>query len=137
MEPGIRFPGSRGGVRLIKEILLLEAEPGIGIIQNGGAVIGWVGCAVGIVNFAHDERAIFAGAVGIDGHGHEHAIGAAAGGLLSGAAVKAPFRKGFQLGERSEVFELGLAAKVADGLVAVEPDVFEFVFSHSVFGVFF
>jgi hypothetical protein len=32
---------------------------------------------------------------------------------------------------------LSFAAEVCNGLVAVEPDVFEFVFSHSVCGVCF
>ena len=115
---------------MIKEILLLEAEPGIGIIQNGGAVIGWVGCAVGIINFAHDERAIFAGAVRVDGHRHEHAIGAAAGGLLSGAAVEAPVGEFGQLREALEFLDLGLAVEVGQRGVAVEPDVFQFVLGH-------
>jgi hypothetical protein len=116
---------------------LLEAEPSVGIIENGGSGVGDVRGAVRHHDFAHDESAIFAGGVGENRDGFEHAIGAAAGRLAGGAAIEAPQREVFELGKAGEFLDGGLAAEVCNGLVAIEPDVFEFVFSHSVCGVFF
>ncbi len=51
---------------LIKEIFLLKSEPGAGIVQDRGAgVRGVRRDAVRHHHFAHDERAILAGAVGV------------------------------------------------------------------------
>jgi hypothetical protein len=89
-----------------------------------------MGGTVGSINFAHDEHAIFASAVWIESDWLQNAVGTAARSLLSGGTVKAPIWEFFELREAGEVLELSLAAEVADGLIAVEPDVFEFVFGH-------
>jgi hypothetical protein len=48
---------------LVKEILLLEAEPSLGIVQDGGAGVGDVGSAVRHHDFAHDEDAVLASGI--------------------------------------------------------------------------
>jgi hypothetical protein len=81
-------------------------------------------------DFAHDESAILASAVRVDGDWFEHAIRALAFSLLGGATVETPERKFFKLGETGEFFDLSLATKIWHRFVTVEPDVFQFVFSH-------
>src|SRR6185369_3800997 len=51
-----------------------------------------------------------------------------------GAAVEAPHREVGQLRHAREFLHLGFAAEVGDRLVAIEPDVFEFVFRHCFVG---
>src|ERR1700683_2199855 len=51
--------------------------------------------------------------------------------LQGGGAVKTPQRQLLERRKRVEIFELGLAAQVWRRRVAVEPNVFEFVFCHS------
>ncbi len=68
---------------LIHEIFLFETEPCIWIVQDGGAGVGWVRCAVWHHNLAHDEGAIFTGAVRINSYRFKHTIRTAARCLLS------------------------------------------------------
>ena len=116
---------------LVEEVLLLEAEPGAGIVENGRACIGFVrGDAIRHHDFAHDEHAVGARAVRENCDWLQYAIGAAALGLLRRRTVETPQR---QLVERREAFEfldLRLATQVRHRLVAVEPNVLEFVFGH-------
>ena len=59
---------------LIEEILLFEAEPSVGIIQDGGAGVGDVRSAIGHHDLAHDESAIFTGRGRENGDWLENAI---------------------------------------------------------------
>ena len=115
----------------VQEVFLLEAKPGARVIENGRTgVRGVRGHAIGHHHFAHHQRTVLAGAVGIDGHRLQHAVRAAALGLTGGAAVEIPERQLLELREALEFLDLGFAAEVGDWLVTIEPDVFQFVFSH-------
>ena len=59
----------------LEEILLLKTEPCILVIENCGPGVGRVRSAVRKHHFAHDEGSIFAGSVGVDCDGLEHAVG--------------------------------------------------------------
>jgi hypothetical protein len=59
---------------LIEKILLLEAEPSVGIIQDGGTGVGNVRSAIRQHDLAHDENAIFTGRVRENGYWLENAI---------------------------------------------------------------
>ena len=138
LRGGVAFGGeAKRAAVLVEKIFLLEAKPRVWIVQNGSAGIRGVRSAIRQHDFAHDERAVFAGGVREDGDRLEKAIRAVALGLACRAAVKAPHGEILELGKAGEFFDGGLAAEVGNGLVAVEPDVFEFVFSHYVCGVDF
>ena len=115
---------------LVEEIFLLKSKPGTCVVKDGGAVIGDVRSAVSIHNFTHDQHAVLASAVRIHGHGLEHAVGTASWGLLRGTAVEAPEGKFFKRREAAVFFDLSFAAQIRHRSVTVEPEVFEFVFSH-------
>ena len=70
--------------------------------------------------------------VGKNGHRLEHAIRARAFGLARRAAVEAPAGEFFERRETVELLDLGFAAEIRDRLVAVEPDVLEFVLRSSI-----
>ena len=134
LRGGITFGGEteRTSV-LIEEVFLFESEPCAGIVKDGGAAIGRMrGDTVGHHDFAHHKCAIAAGAVREDGYGFEHTIRAAAFGLLGRATVESPHRKLVESREAVEILDQGFATEVRNGGVAVEPDVFQFVFGHSV-----
>ncbi len=74
---------------MIQKIFLLETKPRIGIVEDGRAGIAGVRrFAIGHHHFAHHERAIFLGRIGINGDRLEHAIRAFAFGLTRRAAVE-------------------------------------------------
>ncbi len=116
----------------VEEILLLESEPGVGIIEDRGTGIGRMRLAVGEKDLAHDEVAVLAGRIDVAGDGLEQTIGAAPLGLAGRAAVKSPHRQILERGGLGELLDGGLAAEVGNRLVTVEPDVFEFVLGHDV-----
>jgi hypothetical protein len=83
-------------------------------------------------DFAEDDVSVLAACIGIESNRFQHAVGALALGLHGGTAVKTPVG---QIGKGRRILkrlEQTLAAQVGDGLLAVKPDVFEFVFCHSV-----
>ena len=86
--------------------------------------------AVGVHDLAHDDRAIFLGAIGIDCDRLQNAIRTVAFGLLGRTSVKTPHWNLFQGRKSAEVLDEGFAADVGHRLIAVEPDVFQFVLSH-------
>ncbi len=134
LRGGVSFSGeTEWAAILIEEIFLLETKPCARIIEHGGAAVGWVrGGAVWHHDFAHHKSAVAASAVWIDGDWFEHAVGAAAFGLLRRAAIKSPHRQLFESWKAFEFLDLGFSAEVRNGRVAVEPDVFQFVFGHMV-----
>jgi hypothetical protein len=115
---------------LVEEILLLEAEPRAGIVEDGCPHVRRMRAAVGHHDLAQHEEAVAARAVRIDRHGLEHAIRAMPFGLLGRAAVKAPQRKLLKRRQRIVVLELRLATQVRHRLVTVEPNVLELVLCH-------
>ena len=119
----------------VEEILLLESEPGVRIVENGGTGIGRMRSAVGLQDFVQNEHAIFLGGIGVNRDRFEHAVRAVACRLPGRAAVEAPVWKIFELGKAAEVFDKGLAAQVGHGGVSVEPEVFQFVLRHILIGV--
>jgi hypothetical protein len=125
-----RLQGSRAGAVLIQEILLLKPEPGVRIVDDRRAAVARVRGAVRQQNLAHHECAIFLRRIRVNGDWLQETVRAVALGLAGRAAVEAPHRELVEIGKVFELFDLGFAAEVRDGLVAVEPDVFQFVLRH-------
>ena len=122
---------AEGHAVLVEEVFLLEAEPGAGVVEDGGTGVRRMrGDAIGHHDLAHHQHAVLLGAVGVDRDRLEQAVGAAAFGLPRRAAVEAPVGQLLQLREAVVFLDLGLAAEVGDGVVPVQPDVFQFVFRH-------
>src|SRR5258708_31091876 len=88
--------------------------------------------AIGVHDFAENDISVLAACVGIQSHRFQQAVRTLALGLHGGTAVKTP---GGQVGEGGwmrKILELSFAAQLRNGLFAVEPDVFEFVFFHGI-----
>ena len=115
---------------LFEEILLLETEPCVLIIKDAGAGVRWVGSSVGKHDFAHDENAVFTGAVRVEGDWLEDAVGASSGSLLGRRSVESPLRKLLQGREVIKFLDAAFGSEIWNGRVAVKPDVIESVFSH-------
>jgi hypothetical protein len=115
----------------VQEILLLEAEPGAGVVQNGCAGVARMRShTIGHHHFAHHQNAVLAGGVGINGHRLQNTVGTTSLSLAGGAAIEVPEGQLLQFRKALEFLDLGFAAEVGDWLVTIEPDVFQFVFSH-------
>ena len=92
-----------------------------------------LGCGVpsGSEHLAHDERAVLPGRVGEDRDRLQHAVRVAALRPAASSCRRSPRRGAPRApGSVVELLDLRLAAEVRDGLVAVEPDVFELELGH-------
>ncbi len=119
----VRGEAERAAI-LIEEVLLLEAEPRIGVIEDGGTCIGGMRSTIGKQHFIHDKDTVRVGGVGIDGDRLEDAIGAVTLSLPGGGAIEAPIGQIVNLREGNEFLDEGLTAQIGDGLIAVQPDIF-------------
>ena len=77
---------------LIQEVLLLETNPEVRIVLDGGAIVGGVRGAVRVHDFAENDKRVLAAGIGIEGHRMQNAVRALALGLHRGTAVKPPQR---------------------------------------------
>ena len=120
----------RGAVP-VEEVLLFEAEPRAGIVRDRGAAVRWMRRPVGQKHLAHHEHAAAPGGIGEESDRLQHAVRASAFGLLCRTAVEVPDGQLLEGRFAGELHDLRLAAEIRDGLVAVQPDVFELVLGHS------
>ncbi len=109
----------------VEEVLLLEAEPGARVVRDRRAAVRRMRGPVREEHFAHDEQAVRARRIGERRDGLQQAVRVAALGLPRRAAVEAPDRQVLDGRRVRELHDLRLAAEVRNGLVPVEPDVFE------------
>ena len=126
----------QGASSFKQEVLLLQAKPCFGIVQNGGSHVAKMRRAIRVFHFAHYQKGVVVflvkrrpSLVRIERDGFEHAVGVASFGLLRGTAVKAPLGAILN-GFRFVADYFGLPTKVLNGLIAVQPNVFEFAFRH-------
>ena len=115
---------------LIKEILLFEAEPCIRVIEDRCPRVARVRGAIRKEDFAHHKNTVCLCGIRVAGNGLENAVRAFAFGLPGRAAVKSPEGELFQRGKGVKIFDLSFSAQVGNGLIAVQPDVFEFILRH-------
>ena len=122
---------AKGSAIFVEEIFLLEAEPSAGVVQDGCASVALVRShTIGHHHFAHHQSAVLAGGVGINSHRLQDTVGATSLSLAGRTAVEIPEGQLLQLRKALKILDLGFAAEVRDWLVTIEPDVFQFVFSH-------
>jgi hypothetical protein len=118
------------GTIAVEEVLLLETEPRLGVVGDRGAAVAQVRRLVGQEHLAHDQDAVAPCRVGIRGDRLQQAVRVDALRLARRASVEAPDRELLEARQAAELLHLRLAAEMRDGLVAVEPDVFELVLAH-------
>ena len=94
----------------VQEVLLLESEPGVGVVADRGAAVRRVRLPVGQQHLAHDEAGVVPRRVGEEGDRLQEAVRARAVGLAGGAAVEVPERELFEGRLHVEVDDLCLAA---------------------------
>ena len=109
-----------------QRVLLLEAEPQVGVVFEAPAEVARVNRSVRREDFAHNERSVLAERVLDDADGLQQAVGRVAFSLLGAGAVEVP-TGAFLGGLRLAVDDLRLAAQVRLGLVTVQPQVLKFV----------
>jgi len=114
----------------IEEILLLQANPEVGIVLDGRPRIGGVRRAIGVHDFAENDVGAGAARIRIQSDGLQNTVRLAALGLHGGTAIKSPQGEIGKRGRRLKILQLGFAAQFRNGLLAVKPDVFEFVLGH-------
>ena len=119
---------------LVHEVFLLEAEPSVWIIRDRRTRVRRAGHAGVLEGLAHHEHSVLAGRIRKNRHGLEHDVRALALGLLGRAAVEAPPGQFGESRQAGEFLDLSFAAQTGQGRVAIEPDVFQFVFSHNISG---
>ena len=120
---------------LIEEIFLLKTDPQVGIVLDRGAHVGGMRGAIGVHDFAQDDISVLAAGIRIQSHGLQNAVGAFALRLHGGTAVKTPkgqIRKRRRLLKR---LDRSFAAQLRNGLFAVKPDIFKFVFCHGIWWI--
>src|SRR5208282_5184394 len=115
---------------LVKEVLLLEAEPDFRIVRSCGAPVRRVRRSVWQHYFAQNDVRVLAGRVRIKSHRLQDAVGLVAFGLHCGAAVKTPKWQIGQCGRLFKLLKLSFTAQFGNGLLTIKPDVFKFVLSH-------
>ena len=115
---------------MIEEVFLLETNPQVRVVLDRGARVGGMRRAIRVHDFAQNDVSVLAACIGIQSHGFQHAVGAFALGLHGGTAVKTPIGQIGKGGWILKRLDRSLAAQLRNGLFAVKPDVFEFVFCH-------
>ncbi len=131
LRTGVAVPGeAKRAAVLVEEVLLLKAHPEIGIVLNRSARVCRMWRAVRMHHFAQYDVSILATCVRVQSHRLQNAVGTLALGLHRGTAVESPQRHVLERWCRIERLDRCLAAQFWDRLLAVEPNVLEFVLSH-------
>ena len=138
------FPGPRAretilreaqwkiGIRVDQGIFLFKSKPEIFVvIADRGPTIGLVRCAVGIKHFAHDKPPVSAKTIRIriNSDGFEERVRIVSGGLLGRGSIKIPLTRVLQLAAKITL-DLGFTAQALRRLIAVEPNIFQLMFTH-------
>ena len=109
----------------VEEVLLLESEPGPGVVGDRRAAVRRVRRPVREEHLAQHEHPVAPGGIGEERGRLEDAVRARAFRLARRAAVEVPARQLLERRGRVELGDLRLRAQVRHRLVAVEPDVLE------------
>src|ERR1700721_1353554 len=88
--------------------------------------------AVRVHHFAQNDTSVLAACIRVQSQSFQDAVRALALSLHGGTAVKTPVGYIGKGGRDLKRLQQRLAAQAGNGMFAVQPDVFEFVFVHSI-----